>query len=384
MSFLRPGDGAGREGTTTVKRATGETAIREGEAARRLTRAVRAGRVTIGGGARVTVQTMWKAPLADGGLEEVRAALRDLAIEGCDLVRFAVPDLATADRLGALAAASNLPLVADIHFDYRIALRCLDFPIAKIRINPGNIGEEWKVAEVVRKARDRGVSLRIGVNGGSLPRRLAGEKDLARAMVAAAESEMDVLTRLDFQDVVYSLKSSDVMATLAANRLFSRLYDAPLHLGVTEAGPLVPGIVKSAIGLGTLLQEGIGDTIRVSLSAPPAEEVRAGIEILRTLGLRSTGVTIVSCPRCGRTSFDVHKFLEDATFLRQYSGPCMRVAVMGCVVNGPSEARNADLGITGAGSEALIFEGERIVRRVSFGDAVSAFREEFERKCAKA
>jgi (E)-4-hydroxy-3-methylbut-2-enyl-diphosphate synthase len=276
-----------------------------------------------------------------------------------------------------------MPLSADIHFDYRIALRCLDHPIAKIRLNPGNIGEPWKVEEVVRKARDAGVGLRIGVNAGSLPRELAGRPDQAAAMVEAAEGELGILEKLGFRDVVFSLKSSNVETTIEANLLFSRLHDHPVHLGVTEAGPLVPGIVKNSIGIATLLRQGVGDTIRVSLSASAAEEVWAGNEILRTLGLRSLGVNIVSCPHCGRSSFDVQGFLHDASFLIHHTGKPMTVAVMGCVVNGPSEARHADLGITGAGSMAIIFRHGQTVRQVPFGEAVSAFEEEFAKACAQ-
>jgi (E)-4-hydroxy-3-methylbut-2-enyl-diphosphate synthase len=352
-------------------------------AARHHTRGVKAGSLQIGGDAPVSVQTMWKEPLAEENLSSVKENLELLAEAGCDLVRFAVPDMASADVLGSLARTSRIPLVADIHFDYRIALRCLDHPIAKIRVNPGNIGDAWKVEEVVRKARDVGVSMRIGVNGGSLPRGLAERKDQAAAMVEAAESELDILEKLDFREAAFSLKSSDVETTIEANHLFSQRHEYPLHLGVTEAGPLVPGIVKSSIGIGTLLREGVGDTIRVSLSAPPMDEVWAGNEILRTLGLRSIGVNIVSCPRCGRSSFDVHGFLHNASFLTHYRGAPLTVAVMGCVVNGPSEARHADIGITGAGSMAIIFRHGEIVRRVAFSEAVSVFEEEFAKACAE-
>ncbi len=284
-----------------------------------------------------------------------------------------------AETLGMLCGLSSLPLAADIHFDHRLALRCMDFPIAKVRINPGNIGEDWKVREVVAKAMDSGVCLRVGVNAGSLPPQLEAERDQAAAMVKAAEVEMESLDRLGFHDAVFSLKSSDPLTTIEANRAFSKRWDYPLHLGVTEAGPLVGGIVKSTIAVGTLLGEGIGDTIRVSLSAPCPSEVEAGTEILRATNLRSDGVNVISCPRCGRSSFDVEKFVEGVTdFIRRIRKP-LTVAIMGCVVNGPGEAKKADIGITGAGKMAILFKGGEVLRRVPFEAAEAAFREEVEK-----
>ena len=257
---------------------------------RKQTRQVRAGNLIIGGGAALSVQTMWKKPLPAVPVSEVLAGLEELRLAGCDLVRFAVPDFSSADILGEIARESPLTLAADIHFDYRLAMRCLEFPIPKIRINPGNIGEEWKVREVVAKARDVGACLRIGVNAGSLPRNLREESNQAMAMVRAAEMEMEVLERFDFHSVVFSLKSSDVETTVAANTEFSRLYDFPLHIGVTEAGPLIPGIVKNTLGITDLLRQGIGDTLRVSLSSSAVDEVRAGVEMLNALHLRQRRV----------------------------------------------------------------------------------------------
>jgi (E)-4-hydroxy-3-methylbut-2-enyl-diphosphate synthase len=318
---------------------------------------------------------MWKRSLLADALHETAAGLRELERAGCDLVRFAVPDMASAEALGRLAAESPLPLAADIHFDHRLALRCLDFPVAKIRINPGNIGEEWKVREVVAKARDAGACLRVGVNAGSLPHGLAGEPDIPAAMVKAAEEELAVMARLDFAEVVVSLKSSDVEETIEANRLFASRYDYPLHIGVTEAGPLIPGIVKSTLGIGGLLKEGIGDTVRVSLSASSLEEVIAGLEILRATRVRASGVEIISCPRCGRSSFDVQLFLEEVSEVIQGIKKPLTIAIMGCVVNGPGEAKKADIGITGAGNMAIIFKEGRSHRTVPFEEAASAFRE---------
>jgi len=346
---------------------------------RRRSRVVRAGGLLIGGGFPVSVQTMWKEPLVPDTLFEVANGLHALERAGCDLVRFAVPDMASAEALGRLAAESPLPLAADIHFDHLLALRCLDFPVAKIRINPGNIGEEWKVREVVAKARDVGACLRIGVNAGSLPRGLENDQDVPGSMVKAAEQEMELLAKLDFAEVVFSLKSSDVEETIEANRLFASRYDHPLHIGVTEAGPLIPGIVKSTLGIGTLLKEGIGDTVRVSLSASTLEEVIAGQQILRAVRLRTAGVEIISCPSCGRSSFDVKSFVEQVSDFIQGIKKPLTIAIMGCVVNGPGEAKKADIGITGAGKMAIIFKEGRSCRTVPFEEAAFAFREEVEK-----
>ncbi len=321
---------------------------------------------------------MWKRPL-DVVNEELAAEVGELRGLGCDILRFAVPDETSAGLLGELAGRVAMPLVADIHFDYRIALRCLDFPIAKIRINPGNIGAEWKVREVVAKAKDRGVPIRIGVNGGSLPAKLRGEADRARAMLKAAEEEIEILESLDFRQVIVSMKSSDIESTVEANFLFAERFSYPLHLGVTEAGPLIPGIVKSTLAFARLLERGIGSTVRVSLSDSPASEVIAGKEILASLGLRSKGVNIVSCPRCGRSTFDVHAFLRKAEGWLHSLNRDITVAVMGCAVNGPGEASHADVGITGSGNAVIIFRGGKVVRRVSEDEAFDAFREEVEK-----
>jgi (E)-4-hydroxy-3-methylbut-2-enyl-diphosphate synthase len=306
---------------------------------------------------------MWKTPLETVDEETVRQ-VEILSSFGCDILRFAVPEMYTADRLGELADRVKVPLVADIHFDYRIALRCLDRPIAKIRINPGNIGAAWKVQEVVRKAKDRGVAIRVGINAGSLPKSLRGETDSAKAMVLAAEEELSLLDRLDFDDVIFSLKASEIDATIRANTLFAEKYTNPLHLGLTEAGPLVSGIVKSTYAMTFLLREGIGDTIRISLSDSPESELIAGREILRLCGQRKSGIQIVSCPTCGRAVFDVKGFLERLYPFLMKQEKNLTVAIMGCPVNGPQEARHAQLGITGSGKYAVIFKEGKIVRRV--------------------
>jgi len=348
----------------------------------RTARIVKVGSVLMGGDFPVSVQTMWKSPLprfAGEWTPEFQTLLDRidrLAGLGCDVLRFAVPDEAAADSLGAIAAKSPMPIVADIHFDWRLALRCMEYPIAKIRINPGNIGARWKTAEVVAKAKDRGVALRIGVNAGSLPPDLRDSQDQVVACVEAAEREIAEFEALGFDQVLVSMKLNEPSQVEAANRLFASRHDYPLHLGVTEAGPLIAGVARNASALVPLLREGIGATLRVSLSDSVESEVIAGREILACAGLGKKGIRIVSCPRCGRASFDTHAFL-DRWSDRLYSvGQALEVAVMGCVVNGPGEARHADLGITGAGDQVLIFRKGEIVKRVEKEKADEAFGEE--------
>jgi (E)-4-hydroxy-3-methylbut-2-enyl-diphosphate synthase len=356
-------------------------------------------RVVIGGGESVVVQTMWKDRLAAGDIDAAVRRIQGLADMGCALLRFAVPDLDAADTLGALAGRTAMPLVADIHFDYKIALRCLDYPIAKIRINPGNIGSKERVKAVLDKAADKGVPIRIGVNAGSLPQRLrplveAGTLSTAEALVEAAFDEIALFEEAGFQDYLVSMKASSPGETVAANRLLAEKLGAntgthpPLHVGVTEAGPLVAGTVRNTVALYELLKDGIGDTIRVSLSDTMENEVIAAREILNTVQettktssflLPPSSLKIVSCPRCGRHSFDsigfTTRWLE-----RLYKLPSSAtVAIMGCAVNGPQEAKHADLGITGAGSKALIFRHGAVVRTIDATDADAVFEEELAR-----
>jgi (E)-4-hydroxy-3-methylbut-2-enyl-diphosphate synthase len=355
-------------------------------------RVVRIGSLSLGGEFPIAVQTMWKSAPPRTGSPDVPLVIESLgalAASGCSMVRFSVPDLEAAEALGALASESPLPLVADIHFDWRIALRCLDFPIAKVRINPGNIGEAWKVAEVAAKAKDKGVPIRVGVNSGSLPKDIAalvdaafeeGQEGLssvtADAMVCAAERELEALEACGFFDTVVSMKASDVEATILANERFAARRDEPLHLGVTEAGPVIPGVARSAIALHALLAKGIGATVRVSLSAPCELEVEAGKEIVALSTGKRIGIALVSCPRCGRAGFDTHAFVErwGPRFRRIKAN--LTIAVMGCVVNGPGEARHADLGISGAGNKVVIFRKGRIRRQVDARDADIVFEEE--------
>jgi len=345
---------------------------------RKKTRPVKVGPLTIGGESGISIQTMWKKPIraVTNGLIDELEYLRTL---GCDIIRFAVPDLKSAELIGEICKRNPIPVVADIHFDYRVALSCLDFPFAKIRINPGNIGERWKVREVASKAQDKGIPLRIGVNGGSLPENLAAENNPAEAMVKAAEMEMEILESVNFSDIIVSLKSSDIETTVNANQLFSSKYDLPLHLGITEAGPQITGIVKNALGISRLLSEGIGDTIRVSLSASSEDEIIAGREILIAENRYERGLNIISCPTCGRTTFDVQKFLKENRELLYSFPKRATVAVMGCPVNGPGEAKEADIGITGSGSSVILFRRGVQIARGSYEETVRRFREELDK-----
>ncbi|MDR1098954.1 MAG: (E)-4-hydroxy-3-methylbut-2-enyl-diphosphate synthase [Treponema sp.] len=369
--------------------------------------------VLIGGDFPVVIQTMWKDRLSFSDLDGEAGRTLTERIErlknmGCGLLRFAVPDMEAAGVLGALAARVSMPLVADIHFDYKIALRCLDFPIAKIRINPGNIGSREKVEAVLGRAAEKGIPIRIGVNGGSLPqdlrRRVDEGMDRAEALAEAAERELAIFRDFNFSPVVVSMKASSPAETIRANRILANRTSVPLHIGLTEAGPLVAGVAGNTAALLTLLGEGIGDTIRVSLSDTMENEVIAGREILRiaanlfggdspagtgTAGgaasgaasrfRQGRGVSIISCPRCGRNSFDTHAFAE-RWLTRLYSlDKHITVAIMGCAVNGPEEARHADLGITGAGNKVLLFRRGKVIRTIDAADADAAFGGELER-----
>lgn len=353
------------------------------------TKTVKVGNVLMGAEWPVSIQTMWKDPLpvfsssSDPRIQPIVDRILNLKKLGCHIIRFAVPDLDAAESLGLLAALSPMPVVADIHFDWRIALRCMDFPIAKIRINPGNIGAEWKVREVAEKAKDKGVPIRIGINAGSLPKDLLEDPDVVDAALKAAEREIEVLEAAQFSDIVVSLKMNRPDEVVRANKAFASQYAYPLHLGVTEAGPLVAGIVRNTTALVPLLKEGIGATIRVSLSDSMEQEVIAGVEIIACAGKNSHGVRIVSCPRCGRASFDTHAFMARWMNYLYSVDADISIAAMGCVVNGPGEARQADLGITGAGDSVLIFRNGEIIRRVDKKDADEAFLEELNELVSK-
>jgi (E)-4-hydroxy-3-methylbut-2-enyl-diphosphate synthase len=330
--------------------------------------------VIIGGGFPVSVQTMWKKPLLSTQ-NELIGKIDHLKLIGCQILRFAVPKMETAEVLGLLAQRTSMPLVADIHFDYKIALRCMDFPIAKVRINPGNIGADWKVQEIIQKAGDKGIPLRIGVNSGSLPEHLEKEKDKSLALLKAAEEEMNLLEKYGFKNAVFSLKAPDIQTTVRSNRLFALKYPYPLHIGITEAGPLIQGVVKSTIALMELLKEGIGDTVRVSLSDSPENEVLTALNILKYTGLEVDAIEIISCPTCGRVLFDVQNFIIQVNDFLRGVKKNISVAIMGCPVNGPGEAKHADIGITGTDKYAVIFKKGKIIKRVDIHEALSAFKE---------
>ncbi len=331
------------------------------------TRQITVGKVKVGGGAPVSIQTMANVPTTD--VAAVMGQIERAEQLGCDLFRVAVPDVAAAEALKTLCVASPLPLIADIHFDYKLALLAIENGIAALRINPGNIGSEEKVRAVVEAAQAKAIPIRIGVNGGSLEKSLLEKYGSAtpEALVESALGHVKILEDLGFYDIKLSVKASDIARTLAAYRLLAQKTRYPLHLGLTEAGTVRRGTVSSAIALSALLNEGIGDTMRVSLTAPIEEEVRVGIEILRACGLRAPGAWVTSCPTCGRTQVNVQYAAETVSdaleqFYRQYpTAKRLHVAVMGCVVNGPGEAREADIALCGGkGLFALYRKGEHL------------------------
>ncbi len=356
---------------------------------RRKTRQIQLGNVTVGGGAPITVQSMTKTDTRD-----VQATLLEIwALEaaGCEIVRCAVPVREAAEKLGEIKRQIRIPLVADIHFNYKLALIALEQGVDGLRLNPGNIGGKKFVMEVVSLAKDRKIPIRIGVNAGSL------EKDLlekysgptAQGMVESALRHIHILEECNYQEMKVSLKASDPLMMIEAYEMLADKVDYPFHLGVTEAGTPGVGTIKSAVGLGAVLSQGIGDTIRVSLSADPTEEVRVGIDILKALGLRKGGLTFVSCPSCGRADVDLVKLAKEVEDEFRGLNEEIHIAVMGCEVNGPGEARAADIGVAGGRGIGLIFKGGEVVRKVPEAEIVSAMREEVdkfvaERKAAKA
>ncbi|MBZ4658164.1 MAG: ispG [Desulfacinum sp.] len=345
---------------------------------RRPTRRIHIGRVPIGGGAPIVVQSMTNTDTRDA--RATISQIRRLERAGCEVVRVAVPDREAVERLSEIKASVSVPLVADIHFDHRLALGALRAGVDGLRLNPGNIGGADKVRRVAQEAKARQVPIRIGVNSGSL------EKDLldryggptAEAMVESALRHMALLQDQGFDLIKVSLKSSDVLTTLSAYRLLAQKTDVPLHLGVTEAGTPVQGAVKSALGIGLLLAEGIGDTIRVSVTGDPEEEMPIAYGILRALGLRRRGVEIISCPTCGRTEWDLIPLTQRVEKLVSGVAAPLKVAVMGCVVNGPGEAREADVGIAGGRGTGILFKKGRRVKKLPQEELLEALLGEIE------
>jgi (E)-4-hydroxy-3-methylbut-2-enyl-diphosphate synthase len=341
---------------------------------RKFTRQIFLGDVPVGKGAPITVQSMTKTKTEDTG--KTASQIRRLELAGCDIVRVAVPSMEAADRLPEILARIRIPLIADIHFDYRLAVRAAECGVQGLRINPGNIGSTAKVEAVVQKARDRNIPIRIGVNSGSLGKTILKHfpHDRTNALVASAlEYKRLFEEEFRFQEIKFSLKSSDVTETIDAYRAFSEQCNYPLHLGITEAGTPLYGSVRSSVGIGTLLAEGIGDTIRISLAGDPVQEVHVGFEILKCLGLREHGPTVIACPTCGRCEIDLIALASRVEKrVRKIRAP-LKIAVMGCEVNGPGEAKDADLGIAGGRRTGLLFQKGVAVAKYPEDQLLDAF-----------
>ncbi len=344
---------------------------------RRVSKAIQIGRVTVGGGAPIVVQSMTKTDTRD--VMSTTGQIKELEDYGCELVRVAVPDIEAAQAIPAIKKGIFIPLIADIHFDYRLALMALEAGVDGLRLNPGNIGDPEKVTAVVRAAKERNVPIRIGVNAGSLPKPANPKLPIAQQMVAAAMQQIRLLESLDFDLIKVSLKAFDVPTTLEAYQDIAQKIPYPLHIGITEAGPPRTGIIRSAVGIGTLLYQGIGDTIRVSLTAHPREEVIAAYEILKSLDLRQHGPILVSCPSCGRAEVDIIKLAEEVEQELLKINKPIKVAVMGCVVNGPGEAKDADIGIACGQAKAILFKKGKKIGVIEEKDFLTALMAEVER-----
>jgi len=322
---------------------------------RRKTRQIMVGDVAVGGDAPISVQSMTNTETTD--VEATLGQIGKLESAGVDIVRVSVPSINAAEAFKQIRSQVSLPLVADIHFDYRIALKVLDYGVDCLRINPGNIGSEARIKTVIESAKDKGIPLRIGVNAGSLGKTLLRKykEPNAEAMIESALTQIDILDKLDFQNFKISLKASEIFMTLQAYRGLAPQIEQPFHLGITEAGGLRSGTVKSSVGIGALLMDGIGDTIRISLAADPVEEVKVGFDILKSLGIRSKGVNLIACPSCSRQNFDVIGVVNELESRLEDITTPIEVAVIGCIVNGPGEAKVAEIGLTGASPNNLVY-----------------------------
>ncbi|MBI4618876.1 MAG: flavodoxin-dependent (E)-4-hydroxy-3-methylbut-2-enyl-diphosphate synthase [Desulfobacterales bacterium] len=350
---------------------------------RRNTRQISIGNVKIGGGAPISVQSMTKTDTRD--YLSTISQIRRLESVGCEIIRVAVPDMEAAEKLGEIKKGIGIPIIADIHFDYRLALRAVKEGVDGLRINPGNIGGKIKIKAVVEAAKERRIPIRIGINSGSIEKKLLSKygHPTPRAMVESALSNIYMLESLNFHDIKVSLKASNVIDTVEAYRLMSEKVDYPLHVGITEAGTSFSGTIKSSIGIGILLNEGIGDTIRVSLTADPIEEVRAGYEILKALGLRYRGINLISCPTCGRCEIDLINLANEIEGRLTHITMPLNIAVMGCVVNGPGEAKEADIGIAGGKEIGILFKKGRAVKKIKEIEVVDVFVREVEKMINK-
>ena len=345
---------------------------------RKQKRIVNIGGVKIGGDNPVAIQSMCNTDTRD--VKATVNQIHELENAGCEIIRVAVPDMVAAKAVADIKKQIHIPLVVDIHFDYRLALECMKNGADKVRINPGNIGDRDRVKQVVEMAKEREIPIRIGVNGGSLERELLQKYGgvTADALVESAMGHVAILDELNFNNVVVSIKISDVPKMLCAYRKFNEISDIPLHIGVTESGTLKGGTVKSAVGIGALLAEGIGDTMRVSLTANPVEEIYAAYDIQKVLGMRKTGAEIVSCPTCGRTQLDLISIANEVEKRAANIDKPIKIAVMGCAVNGPGEAREADIGIAGGKAEGLIFKKGEIIKKVPQDSLVDELMKEIE------
>lgn len=345
---------------------------------RKTTRKVKVGNIYVGGDAPITIQSMTNTDTRD--IKATVAQINELTKAGCDIIRCAVPDMEAAVAIKEIVKQIDIPLVADIHFDYRLALESINNGISALRINPGNIGSLDRVELLAKKAKEKDIPIRIGVNSGSLDKTLLAKygKVTSKALVESALSHISILEKVNFNDIVISIKSSDVPMMIDSYRLMSKATDYPLHLGVTEAGTIWRGSIKSSVGIGALLSEGIGDTIRVSLTGDPLEEIKVGKEILKSLGLIKGGIEFISCPTCGRTQIDLINIAKQVEDRVSNLDKNIKVAVMGCVVNGPGEAREADIGIAGGNGEGLIFKKGEIIKKVKENELVEALIKEIE------
>lgn len=345
-------------------------------ATRKKTKVINVGNVSIGGGNPVSVQSMTKTDTRNSVLTIKQ--IKRLEKAGCEIIRLAVPDMEAARALGKIKKGINIPMIADIHFDWRLALEAIKQGVDGLRINPGNIGAKWKVAEVVKAAADRSIPIRIGVNAGSLEKNLLAKygHPSPEALVESAAGHIEMLESLGFKSIKVSLKASNVPTTIEAYRLFSKKYRYPLHVGISESGPPATGIIKSSVGIGILLSEGIGDTIRVSLTAEPTEEVRVAYGILKALHIREKGAEIISCPTCGRCNIDIKKLAAKVEAKLKKINKPITVAVMGCIVNGPGEAREADFGIAGGKGRGILFKKGKIIKQVKEEELLDALLKE--------
>ncbi len=331
---------------------------------RKKTKKIRIGDTYIGGDSPITVQSMTNTDTRDA--KATIEQIKRLEEAGCEIVRVAVPDMEAAEAISQITRGISIPLVADIHFDYRLAIASMENGVDKIRLNPGNIGDRDRVKKVVELAKAKDIPIRIGVNSGSLEKTILNKYNgvTPAGMVESALGHAQILEDLDFYNILFSIKASSVPLTIEAYRLMAERSEYPLHIGVTEAGTVYKGTVKSAVGLGCLLAEGIGDTIRVSLTGDPVEEIRAGIEILKSLGIRKHGIEFISCPTCGRCQVDLIKIANQVEEKLGGIDKNIKVAVMGCAVNGPGEAKEADIGIAGGKGEVLLFKKGEIIRKI--------------------